>query len=89
MYYLGCPADAFDVMRTLGSGISEHDYESFSSVVPSGLLGTILIRAEANGEAYYVDPETKKLNFLSRPADAFGVMREFGLGISNIDFNRL
>jgi len=84
-YFLGRPADAFRIMRELGLGVSESTYNSFSGYAPSRLSGKILLRVEANGEAYYVFPDDLKLYFLGRPADAFQVMREKGLGITNND----
>lgn len=89
MYYLGRPDDAFNVMRELGLGISEANYSSFNGVAPASLRGKILLRVEANGEAYYVNPVDLKMHYLGRPADAFNVMRELGLGISNSNFESL
>ena len=51
--------------------------------------GKILLQVEGNGEAWYVNPEDGKRYFLGRPADAFQVMRDLGLGISNEDFEKL
>ena len=51
--------------------------------------GKILLQIEANGEAWYVNPNDSKRYFLGRPADAFSVMRNLGLGISNNDFINL
>ncbi|MCK5510102.1 hypothetical protein KAI65_00970 [Candidatus Parcubacteria bacterium] len=87
--YLGRPADAFQIMRELGVGISEYDYGSFKVRAPQRLLGCILLRVEANGEAYYVHPENLKLIYLGRPADAFEIMRKHGLGITNNDLNSI
>lgn len=84
-YYLGRPADAFRIMRELGLGISENSYNSFNGYAAQRLAGKILLRVEANGEAYYVNPIDLKMHYLGRPADAFSVMRELGLGISNND----
>ncbi len=47
------------------------------------LKGRILLQVEDKGQAWYIDPETEKRAFLGRPADAFRIMRELGLGISN------
>ncbi|MDD4412584.1 MAG: hypothetical protein PHR00_02980 [Patescibacteria group bacterium] len=47
--------------------------------------GKILLQVESNGEAWYVYPTDKKRYYLGRPADAFFIMRELGLGISNAD----
>ncbi len=59
--FLGRPADAFRIMRELGLGISEKDYNSFDGYAPSKLSGKILLRAEASGEAYYVFPDDLKM----------------------------
>lgn len=47
--------------------------------------GKIFLQVENNGEAWYVNPEDGLRYFLGRPADAFRVMREMGLGITNSD----
>ena len=47
------------------------------------------MRLEANGEAYYVFPDDLKMHYLGRPADAFDVMREKGLGITNADLEKV
>ncbi len=51
--------------------------------------GNILIQAEKNGEAWYVNPENNKRYFLGRPADAFDIMRKLGLGVSNQNLSRI
>jgi len=81
--FLGRPVDAFRIMRELGLGISEDSYNSFNGYAPSRLLGKILLRVEANGEAYYVFPDDLKMYYLGRPADVFKIMREKELGITN------
>ncbi|MCK5320925.1 hypothetical protein KAJ61_06085 [Candidatus Parcubacteria bacterium] len=83
--FLGRPADAFRIMRELGLGISEADYNHFGDVAPSRLSGKILLRVGANGEAYYVNPDDLKMHYLGRPTDAFNIMRNQGLGITNND----
>lgn len=83
-YYLGRPADAFQIMRTLGLGIAHDELQGYlDSTFPSRLSGYIMLDVEANGEAYYVFPDDRKGYYLGRPADAFQIMREKGLGISN------
>lgn len=49
------------------------------------LSGKILLQVEDNGEAWYVDTSDQKRYFLGRPEDAFKIMRERGVGISNSD----
>ncbi len=53
------------------------------------LKGRILLQVEEQGQAYYINPDDLSLHFLGRPSDAFQIMREQGLGISNDDINRI
>lgn len=55
----------------------------------NSVKGKIIIRVESKGEAYYVHPQSKVMYFLGRPADAFRVMRERGIGISNANLNKI
>ncbi|MCK5211081.1 sulfatase-like hydrolase/transferase [Candidatus Parcubacteria bacterium] len=61
----------------------------FSKWFTSLQLGKIFLQVEQNGEAWYINPADSKRYFLGRPADAFAVMRNLGLGISNKDFSSL
>jgi len=89
-YYLGRPADAFSIMRNLGLGIKHSELTNYlNSKFPSRLSGKILLDVEQNGEAYYVNPNDLKGYYLNRPADAFKVMRELGLGITNLDIRKI
>ena len=47
------------------------------------MSGKILLQVEESGEGWYVDPDTQKRAYLGRPADAFRIMRELGLGIAH------
>ena len=51
--------------------------------------GRIVLQVESAGEAWYVHPTTLTRYYLGRPADAFRVMREQSIGISNADLFRL
>ena len=84
-YYLGRPDDAYAIMRSLGLGISNADFNSFSIKAPARLAGRILLKVQDKGQAYYVDPRELKLYYLGRSTDAYNVMRTKGLGISNRD----
>jgi len=89
-YYLGRPADAFNAMRNLGLGIKHDELAKYlNSKFPDRLSGKIMLDVEQNGEAYYINPTNLKGYFLNRPADAFKVMRELGLGISNNDVRKI
>lgn len=93
-YYLGRPADAFAVMRELGLGISEENFvkiatasstENGDEALAKRLAGKIVLQTEKNGEAWYINPVNLRKYYLGRPADAFAIMRELGLGISRKD----
>jgi hypothetical protein len=85
-YSLGRPDDAWNLMRSLGLGISNKD---LGRALPSRLSGRILLAVESHGEAYYVDPLTLKPFYLGRPADAFNLMRRMGLGITNANLAQI
>ena len=87
-YYLGRPADAFGIMRKLGLGAT-HEFITSNTTFPDHVLGKILLDVEQNGEAYYIYPKDKKSYYLGRPADAFQVMRNLGLGITNNDVRKI
>jgi len=55
----------------------------------SKLKGKIIIKTQAKGEAYYVNPKDKKAYYLGKPDDAFKVMRERGVGISNANLKKI
>ncbi|MBI2050860.1 MAG: trypsin-like peptidase domain-containing protein [Parcubacteria group bacterium] len=89
-YYLGRPADAFSIMRNLGLGIKHSELSIYlNSKFPSRLSGKILLDVEQKGEAYYINPNDLKGYYLSKPADAFRIMRELGLGITNDDIRKI
>jgi hypothetical protein len=51
--------------------------------------GKIVLQVEGKGEAWYVNPKDGKRYFLGRPADAYNVMRNLGLGITDKDFEKI
>ncbi|MFH2062551.1 MAG: hypothetical protein ABIJ46_00145 [bacterium] len=95
-YYLGRPADAFNVMRSLGLGITDADLAKIprstdSWVGEAGLLnrvrGRILLQVQQHGEAWYVYPGNSRRYYLGRPSDAFNIMRSLGLGVTDSDLS--
>ena len=62
---------------------------SANSNLSNKLSGRILINVEKNGEAWYVNPNNLNRYYLGRPNDAFLIMKELSLGISNDNFNSL
>lgn len=96
-YYLGRPADAFNVMRNLGLGISNIDLSkipkntdnwninlgiSSNKSLISKVSGRILLQVQSYGEAWYINPLNNRRYYLGRPTDAFNLMRSLGLGIT-------
>ncbi len=53
------------------------------------LAGRIILRVQAHGEAYYVNPSDKKAYYLGRPSDAFAIMRQAGIGITNANLAKI
>lgn len=97
-HYLGRPADAFKIMREKGLGISNTDLgdipkegESWNARadVLNRTKGKILLQVEEHGEAWYVNPVNGKRYYLGRPADAFRIMRNLGLGITKQDLKKI
>jgi len=87
-YYLGRPYEAFEIMRKLSLG-ARHEFINSTNLFPQRLSGVILLDVEKNGEAYYINPGDLKKNYLGRPYDAFRIMRELGIGITNQDLSYL
>ncbi len=51
--------------------------------------GKIFLQTEKSGEAWYINPTDQKKYYLSRPADAFLIMKTLSLGITNININKI
>lgn len=51
--------------------------------------GKILLQVEGNGEAWYVNQSDEMRYYMGRPEDAFGLMRQLGVGISTADLERI
>jgi hypothetical protein len=83
--------DGFDDKTELASGHNPkgEGRMAFDSDFTTKLSGYILIQAEQNGEAWYVNPKDKLRYFLGRPQDAFNVMKNTGLGINNADLDKI
>jgi len=87
-YYLGKPADALKIMKELGLGAT-HAYITKYTIFPVSVWGKILLDVEDLGKAYYIYPKDGKGYYLGKPADAFNVMRELGLGITNLNLDKI
>ncbi|MFA6106830.1 MAG: CARDB domain-containing protein [Patescibacteria group bacterium] len=85
-------ADGFDDKAELNSGYSpkiKNAKMNLDSGFSAKQKGKIFLQVEGKGEAWYINPADGKRYFLGRPADAFNVMRNLGLGISNSDFGKM
>jgi len=50
------------------------------------LSGRILLQVESRGEAWYVNPQDNKKYYLGKPNDAYNLMRQLSVGISEKEF---
>lgn len=87
-YFLNRPADAFKIMQELALGV-EHDYLVKTEFFPANLSGRILLDVHDSGKAYYIYPANNKKYYLGRPANAFSIMSSLGLGISDLNLNKI
>ncbi len=83
--------DGFDDKTELVKGYNPEGNGkiAFDIKFAKSLSGLILIQTEQNGEAWYINPDNNKRYFLGRPRDAFNVMRQTGLGITNKDLEKI
>jgi hypothetical protein len=89
-YFMGRAGDAFNLMRKFGLGISNDNLDKFlATKAPNNLSGRIFLAVERNGEAYYVNPVDLKLYYLGHPDNAYQMMRDLALGISNENIRQI
>jgi hypothetical protein len=60
-----------------------------ASSLAHALSGRILLQVEQKGEAWYVNPRTQVRHFLYHPDQAYQVMRQEGVGITNQNLARI
>ncbi len=53
------------------------------------LKGRIVIKTEDKGRAFYIHPNNKSIYSLGRPEDAYKIIKEQGVGITNNDLNKI
>lgn len=91
-YYMKDGATAYEMMRAFGLGISEADFAKLdggNKDLRANLKGKIVLRVQLHGEAYYIHPEDSSIHYLKDGAEAYRIMRELSLGITNKDLNQL
>lgn len=89
-YYMANGDQAFQIMKTLGVGMSNKDVDKMKTDANfrKKFIGKILLQVESKGEAYYISSDGR-YNYLKDGASAYQVMRKLGLGISNANLNKL
>lgn len=83
---------AFALLRSKGLGVSEKDFsriEQHSVSLWKRLSGRIILRVEQHGEAYYLEPVSKKVVYLSDGLATFQLLRTYGLGIKTLDLSTI
>lgn len=89
-FYMKDGPIAYEMMRKFGLGVTEADYESMLAddwQMKNRLRGRIILRVHKLGEAYYIHPETLALHYLKDGTEAYRLMRELSLGITNSDLS--
>jgi hypothetical protein len=81
--------DTYNDSEELSHGYDPLTHSSYRLVkdekFTKSLAGGILLQVEGRGEAWYVNPLNLKRHYLGRPADAFLIMRQHGLGAKHKD----
>lgn len=89
-FFLGRAEDAYALMRTKGLGIRHSELARYrASRFPSRLSGRIVLDVESHGEAYYIIPSRLTSVYLGRAQDAYTLMRQYGLGITNANLSQI
>lgn len=89
-YYMANGSEAYNIMRTLGVGITNSDLEKIKANKNNAKkqAGKILLQVQSHGEAYYIDINGNA-NYLKNGDAAYQVMRKLGLGIKTADLNKI
>jgi len=89
-YYMANGDQAFQIMKTLGVGMSNKDVDKMKkdSAYRKKFIGKILLQVESKGEVFYISSDGR-YNYLKDGASAFQIMRKLGLGITNANLNKV
>ena len=90
--YMRDGASAFQIMRNFGLGISNTNLNKLKEgdySLGNRLRGRIVLQVEEHGEAYYVHPQDLSLHYLKNGDEAYRIMRELSLGITNSDLEAI
>jgi len=96
-YYLQNGDTAYQIMKSLGLGISNTDLAKIPTKagqkkdikLVNRLKGRILLQVQKNGEAWYVNPVTGLRSYLQDGEAAYALMKKTALGISNANLKTI
>lgn len=77
------------VSASVASGVKAKPVVSNLSKLAGKLKGYILLQVESLGEAWYVDPKTAVRHYLKNGEAALVIMRKSGVGISDLNLDKL
>lgn len=60
-----------------------------NAIIIKRLLGRILLQVEEHGEAWYLNPTTKKRYYMKDGAAAYQMLRTFGVGVTSSDLQKV
>ncbi|MDD4569509.1 MAG: thermonuclease family protein [Tepidanaerobacteraceae bacterium] len=89
-YYMANGSEAYNIMRTLGVGITNSDLDKIKANKTNAKKqsGKILLQVQSHGEAYYID-SNGNVNYLKDGDAAYQIMRKLGLGVKTSDLNKI
>jgi len=89
-YYMANGNEAFQIMKTLGVGINNKDWNKVTADAGyrKKFIGKIFLQVESHGEAYYIGFDGQYY-YLKDGTSAFNVMKKLGLGISSANLNKI
>jgi len=89
-YYMPNGSEALKIMKQFGVGMSNSDVEKMKTDANfrKKFMGKILLQVESHGEAYYISFDGR-YNYLKDGESALAVMKKLGLGISNVNLEKI
>ena len=90
--YLGRPREAFALAKKLSVEIENEDlikYLYFDKIFPDYLAGYFVVDSEDEDDLYYIHPQSWLGYKLKDPDQAWRVLKEQGLGITNENIRKI
>jgi len=82
-YYFNDATGLFKIVKAVGLGISNQDFDSLNKQRLAKLAGRILIKVEDSGRAFYITPNKLELIYLGRPNEIFKILASLSIGVAN------